>query len=376
LRKHLKFIALVLLAGLILWWFGRGLDWAEVRRSISQADGRLLALAIALISTTYLLRAYRWRALLTPLAPASIRELFVATTVGFSAIFGFGRAGEVVRGVMLPLREPRVRPAASFVTLMVERLCDTVAVAVLFALSLMVVVPPTERVASLAQGARVATLIFTHGRLAGLCLLAVAALMLLVLAWFRRRSQGAIGWLDEHFARWHFVPARLSRAVVSVLEQLASALRILVNAHELGIVAGWTAVLWFVIVVADWLVLRAFGLPFGLEEAVFVMGCALVGSLVPTPAGAAGPFHAATIIGLEFLDVKTEKAAAVAFVMHLVVFAPSLIFGFYYFLRGEIDIKRLRRLASSEEVEHAVEDEKIDAPVMTTDEMEMVGVNE
>jgi hypothetical protein len=34
-----------------------------------------------------------------------------------------------------------------------------------------------------------------------------------------------------------------------------------------------------------------------------------------------------------------------------------LVFGFFYFVRGDINLTRLRALASPEAVEHAVEDE-------------------
>lgn len=98
---------------------------------------------------------------------------------------------------------------------------------------------------------------------------------------------------------------------------------------------------------------------FGLTETVFVMGWALVGSLVPTPGGAAGAFHAATAAALIFLGVVRETAAAVAIVMHLIDFSPALIFGLFYILRGDISLSRLRSLTSSEAVEHAVEDEKL-----------------
>jgi uncharacterized membrane protein YbhN (UPF0104 family) len=106
------------------------------------------------------------------------------------------------------------------------------------------------------------------------------------------------------------------------------------------------------------LVLRAFGLPFGITETVFVMGWSLVGSLVPTPGGAAGAFHAATAAALIFLGVARETAAAVSIVMHLINFGPAVIFALFYILRGDISLSRLRLLTSSEAVEHAVEDEK------------------
>jgi uncharacterized protein (TIRG00374 family) len=348
LRKHLKFIVLVLLATLILWWFGRGLNWTEVRHSLGQADWRLLAASIGFVCVTYLLRAYRWGALLSPLTKTSLRELFISTTVGFGAVFIFGRAGEVVRPVVLPLRDRRVKPAASFVTIMIERLCDTVAVVVLFALNLIWLHPPANQTSA-----------FAHVREIGLALLLVTLLGVLGLVWFERRSRRAIHWLDVRLKRWRFVPERLAHAITHTLEQLAKALLILADARELAVTAAWTSAVWVTIVAADLLVLRAFHLPVGVMETIFVMGFAIVGSLVPTPGGAAGAFHAATAAGLVFLGVSRDRAAAVSIVIHLVDFAPAVLFGLFYVLRGQISISRLRELTSPEAVEHAVEDEKI-----------------
>src|SRR5207245_474484 len=81
-------------------------------------------------------RAIRWRTLLTPLTKASLREVWIATCVGFAAVLMIGRAGEIVRPVVLPMRDPRVRPAASIVTIMIERLYDTMTVVVMFGLNL------------------------------------------------------------------------------------------------------------------------------------------------------------------------------------------------------------------------------------------------
>jgi hypothetical protein len=350
LRKYLKFIVLLLLATLILWWFGRGLNWAEVRHSLAQADWRLLAIAIIFVCISYLLRAYRWGALLSPLVGTRLRELFISTTVGFGAVFIFGRAGEVVRPVVLPLRDRRVRPAASFVTIMIERLCDTMAVVVLFALNLIWLRPPAGQSSE-----------FGYVREAGLILLGVTLLGVLGLVWFERRSRRAIHWLDVRLKRWRFVPERIGHAITHTLEQLAKALLILADARELAVTIAWTSAVWLTILIADLLVLRAFHLQVGMMETIFVMGFAIVGSLVPTPGGAAGAFHAATAGGLIFLGVaKPEQAAAASIVIHLVAYAPAVFFGLYYLLRGEVNIARLREMTSTEAIEHAVEDEELE----------------
>jgi glycosyltransferase 2 family protein len=348
LRKYLEFGALCALAALLFWWFGRKLDWEQVRMTVSQSDPYLLGMAVLIICLAYVFRAYRWGALLAPLAPTKLSHLFAATTVGFGAVFLAGRMGEVVRPVVLPMRDPRVRPSASFVTIMVERIYDLMAVVILFAANLLWI-RPTGNLGSE----------FSRVRIAGLVLLAIAIASVVSLIWFRRRSKDVVGWLDKQLDRRRFIPERVKLAVIRILEQLARALRVLVDARELAVTIGWTAAVWFGITLANLLVLRAFDLPFGISETVFVLGWSLVGSLVPTPGGAAGAFHAATAAGLVFLGVKPEKAAAVSILMHLVDFGPAVIFGFFYFVRGDVNLSRLRSLSSPEAVEHAVEDESI-----------------
>src|SRR6185503_8377655 len=137
------------------------------------------------------------------------------------------------------------------------------------------------------------------------------------------------------------------------------ALRVLVNLTELLETIGWTALLWFGVAAANLLVMRAFHLPVGLSETIFVLGWSLVGSLVPTPGGAAGAFHAATAAGLISLGVQRDTAAAISIVLHIVDFGPALIFGVYYIIRGDINLSRLRAKTSTESVEHAVEDEPV-----------------
>jgi uncharacterized protein (TIRG00374 family) len=347
-RKYVEFGALSLLAIAILWWFGRNLNWSEVREAVGHANPYFLGLALLAVSLSYLLRAVRWGALLAPLCPAGLRDLFIATTVGFGAVFLLGRTGEVVRPVVLPMRDPAIRPSASFVTIMVERIYDLLAVVVLFAANLLWIRPP----ANLA-------IEFGRVRIVGVVMLAVMLAAVFALTHFRRKSDRATAWIARGLERRRFVPPRLTHAIVSIIEQLARALRVLVNARELAVTMGWTALVWMAITLGNLLVLRAFGLPFGVTETIFVMGWALVGSLVPTPGGAAGAFHAATAAALIFLGVAREKAAAISIVMHLIDFGPSVIFGLFYILRGDINLSRLRSLTSSEAVEHAVEDEEV-----------------
>ena len=337
---------LCLLAVALLWWFGRKVDWVEVRRAVSHSNPYLLIAAVLVISLAYLFRAYRWRALLNPIVHARISDLFTATTVGFGAVFLVGRAGEVVRPVVLPMRDPRVRPSASFVTIMVERIYDAVAIVMMFAINLIWFKLPATAVADLSRI-----------RLAGVVLLIGAACGVIGLILFRTKSDVVIAALGRLLSR-PFIPNRLAQLVLRLFEQLARALRVLVNFRELAETIGWTAILWFDIVLANLLVIRAFGLNFGFSETIFILGWALAGSLVPTPGGAAGAFHAATAAGFLFLGVGRDTAAAISIALHIIDFGPAVLFGFFYLLKGDLNLSKLRSLVSPEAVEHAVEDEK------------------
>lgn len=337
-RKYIEFVALCLLASALLWWFGRNLDWREVAQRVSSANPYLLIIAVVIICLAYGVRALRWGALLKPLVPARLSDLFVATTIGFSAVFLIGRAGEFVRPVVLPMRDPRVRPSASLVTILVERIYDMMAVALMFALNLIWFKPVVMHEIS-----------FSRVRMVGFGMLVATILGLIFLVWYRTNSAWLIEIMERRVTRWRFVPQRLVKLLMRLLEQLAQALRVLVNARELAETIGWTALLWFGIALANFLVMRAFGLHVGVSETLFVLGWALVGSLVPTPGGAAGAFHAATAAGFVFLGVEKELAAAVSIILHLVDFGPAVLFGVFYAIRGDLRLSRLRTLVSPAE---------------------------
>ena len=336
-RKYIEFVLLCLLASALLWWFGRNLDWIEVGHALRNSDPYLFAIAVLIISAAYFVRAFRWGALLKPLGAARFWDLFAATTIGFSGIFLLGRAGEFVRPVVLSMRDPRVRPSASLVTILVERIYDMSAVALMFAINLLWFVPPN-----------IVEIPFERVRTAGWTLLGATVLGIAFLIWFRAKSSVVIGFLERIFERWSFIPRKLTNLVLRLFEQLAQALRVLVNLTELLETIGWTAALWFGVAAANLLVMHAFHLQVGLSETIFVLGWSLVGSLVPTPGGAAGAFHAATAAGLLFLGVQKETAAALSIVLHLVDFGPALLFGIFYAIRGDLSLSKLRTMISPE----------------------------
>ena len=337
---------MLLLAAAIIWWFGRRLDWHQVTIAVAHSDWRLIALGCVVILLGYLWRAIRWQALLSPLTETSLREVWIATCVGFAAVLTIGRAGEIVRPVVLPMRDPRVKPAASIVTIMIERLYDTMTVVILFGINLFWLKP--------AGGGN-----FGAARFVGLILVFFGAVAIVLLIAFKVRSAQVIAWIDRTVKGGTGLRQRIKRALLSTLEQLATALSVLSDIKLLATTIGWSLALWFSVAVANLLICWAFGLPFGFSQILFILGWSMIGSAIPTPGGAAGAFHAATAGALILLGVARDRAAAISIVLHLVDFAPAALFGLFYFLRGDVKFSRLRKKVSAAAVEHAVEDEQI-----------------
>src|SRR5262245_63367288 len=97
-------------------------------------------------------RSLRWQTFLAPIRTAKFNDLFAATAVGFGAIFVIGRAGEIIRPAVLSLRE-RIKPTATFATILIERLFDTTAVVSIFAANLLFFKLPPDQNNANALGA-------------------------------------------------------------------------------------------------------------------------------------------------------------------------------------------------------------------------------
>jgi uncharacterized protein (TIRG00374 family) len=328
--KQLKIAALLLISAVVLWRLWRGLSWTEMRHSFAQANSLLLVSAIGVSSATNLLRSFRWRVLLSPSGWVGIHDVFAATNIGIGGSFLFGNAvGELLRPVVLPLLSPQVRRTTAFLTIIVERVFDLSVLCMLFGLSLLWFPSIGSQ-----------TFRIVHLNILGAVLLALPGLAVVTLVYLRRKF---INRPVRETGERRVSSGRLRRAAAHFLQQLMRGLSILTSTRELVVVTLWTAVQWLSVVFTNWLVLRAFGLPFGVKETVLVMCFGLAGSFVPTPGGAAGAFHAALSGGLILLGVDLEKAAAISIAAHLVGFIPALVFGSYYLLRCGLDLTQLQR---------------------------------
>jgi glycosyltransferase 2 family protein len=343
--KHLKSV-LILAIGLgLAWWFVSRLDLDTVGGHLRKARIWPLLLAALLINLTLIARSLRWQVFLSPITPAKLSNLFAATSVGFGAIFVIGRAGEIIRPAVLSLRE-RIKPTATFATILIERLFDTTAVVSLFAINLLFFeLPPDQANANALGGIRSI----------GLTLLIGVASGIFILALLRLKAPTIIGWMERHGGR---LPKKLYSPLLNFIRHLADGLSVLLNLRALATTIFFTACVWGLVAAATWLTLFAFGINFSISHVIFILGFGLVGSIVPTPGGSAGAFHAAAAKGMEFLGLDPNLAASIAIVYHLIAFGPPFLIGLYYLAHDDIGLRQLREMIASETEERQGDKEK------------------
>src|SRR5437870_13735067 len=105
-RKSLFFLCLAGVSVYLLYKLGAwGFDWSLFLSSLWNVQPGWLAASIAATLLTYVARAFRWQVLLNPLKSIRMGPLISTNVLGFSAIFLFGRPGELVRPIWLTRQE-------------------------------------------------------------------------------------------------------------------------------------------------------------------------------------------------------------------------------------------------------------------------------
>jgi uncharacterized protein (TIRG00374 family) len=317
-------IILVLTIGL-LWLFVQNIDFARAWEAVTHAHPGLIALAVLATFSTYVLRAFRWLALLEPLGRVRFSTAFRTTVIGFTAIFLLpGRVGEVLRPFLLA-RHEGLKATAVFATVVVERLLDVATVLLLFAIALPlsgVDVGPEARAAGVA--AAVAAIV-------GLGVLAVSA----------GHPERLGRWAGQVTSR---LPRRLAEPIARLVQSFVEGLVVLRSPAHLARAAAWSIVVWLSIGLGIWLTSHAFDLTLSFVGSFVVVGYLAVGVSLPTPGGAGG-FHVMYKVALtSFFGADADAAAAAAVVLHAISFVPVSLFGLWFMWQDGLSLGRLRAM--------------------------------
>lgn len=329
---------LLLAAVALLTWRARqtGFDVAAFASSFRDVHWGWIAAAWAVGLLSYAGRTVRWMVMLRPLAPsARFRDVLSGTIVGFSAVFLFGRPGELVRPWLIA-RSTGASFPSQIAALVLERIYDTLLILAFFGYAL----ASSIQIHSSA-GPELRWLVARGGWIIGvtgsLCLAALVVLQ----HWapkFEHRIVAALGFLQQHHQQ------RAARLVRSALDGLRAAR----SGAAIARLLAWSVVEWAIIYASFHLMFLAFPETAGLapSQVLAYIGFVAIGSVVQVP-GLGGGFQVASILVTTALfHVPLETAASLALLNWVIALAGAVPIGAVLAVREGLRWRELSHLES------------------------------
>jgi uncharacterized protein (TIRG00374 family) len=275
--------------------FVRNAHWAEIRAALAAADVRLLLLGVLCLLTTSPLRALRWRYLLA--APVSFRHRLTSTLIGFGANNALpGRLGEPIRCFVVSRLDRRVGFWQAAGSIVVERAFDLAAAAAL--LVIFVYLAPFPPDAAVRQSP-----IFQSLRS---YVVPVSAVLVVGLAALAALARGRIAERADWLA-----------PLVRPLRRIQQGFACVGSLATVVPAAILTALLWFVMLLFELLMLWAFGFhTLGLRHAVGIIVVLSFAIALPQAPGGFGVVQLAsetTLTALYGMPLAQAKAYAIGF---------------------------------------------------------------
>jgi uncharacterized protein (TIRG00374 family) len=331
LRNIIRTVVVVGLAVGLLAIFLRNADLDKVWSAVAAARPDFIALSIALTVLTFVIRAERWQYLLGPLGPTKFRNVFRTTVIGFAASAVLpARAGEVIRPYLLARKEG-LRAAATFATILVERVIDLVAVLLLLLAFLLWFDPGVE-----ARDSAV----FSAIRFGGLVMAPVAILALVVMGFMAGHPERLHQWLLK---AERVLPARAAAAIAKLAQTFAEGFAVVRRPERLVAALAWSIVLWITIAGGIWGVAMAFGIAMPFTGGWLMLAPLVVGVAVPTP-GSVGGFHEAFRLGAtSFFGADNDTAVGAAIVLHAISVGPVTLAGLVFIVQDGLKIGGIAR---------------------------------
>ena len=329
MRARLTSVLGLAVAAVLIWWVLRNEDPAEIWANVRGANFILLAVAVAVATGVFAVRAIRWRHLLAPVQPNSpFRSRFAAVCVGFMANNLLPvRAGEVARAYAYSRLEG-VSTATALATLVVERLLDGVAILLLLVVAMAGPgFPAAELPEEIAAGVR-----WASGVLA-----AILGGILLLAAFPRRALRVAT------VAAETLLPPRLARAAATAAENVVAGLASLRGWRLMLPAFGWSLAVWLLQSLSFWIGFLAFGIELPFAAALVTNAAVALAVAIPAAPGFVGNFHAGAKVALvRIYGVGAPAAVGFAFGWHLGGFFPVTFMGLWYARQIGLTMRELR----------------------------------
>ncbi len=344
MKKWIFGVVGLALGVLMVWLLFRGTDWAEVRSALADANWPLLLAAFVPFFAQHFARIRRWSFIVRAAYPATFRQMFSATQIGFLANFVLpGRAGEAIRALVLS-RLTSLPFSKSLAFVAVDRITDLFGLIAVLGISVIAFQP--EGIVSIpaATFGTDGPIEFAAGdyrKGAALVGLGLAMILAAFIVIYKKRQ--IFIWIVSHTVG--LVSKKVADFLNGMINHFADGLHVFRSPLEMARSIGWSFVTWGLGMVGFTLGLMAFHIDFPWYTPVVMNALLAVFIAAPNTPGFVGQFHIPIVLGLVMtipgIDVNAAKAYAI--IMHLWQLPPIVILGFWCLFRDNMNLFELQR---------------------------------
>lgn len=322
-----KLIAGVVLGVVLVYLSVRGIDFQQVADGFGQVRMDYVLLFLAVVFCVQFLRSFRWGLMLRPLDRVDQLSLFSVTSVGFLAIMALpARLGELARPYLIT-KKSRIGMTAALGTILVERVCDSVAILAIFGAVVLFIpfLPPW-----LIRSALLVSLL--------------TFVFLAVMIGMLMKREAALKALAPFCRR---LPERFAGKIDGLIHQLIDGFGIFNDLRLLFGVFLLSVAIWTINAAAIYALFQAFAFDLPFTAAVVTMIILLIGIMIPTAPGFIGNWHYACILGLTLFGIAKPEALTFAIVYHFLSIGIVILLGVLFLPFNKFSLADMRKQALS-----------------------------
>jgi len=315
----------ILLSIILVYLSVRGININETIDNFKNIKWLPVAAFIIIILFMQFLRSYRWGVILKPLQKIDQLTLFSVTSVGFLAIAAIpARLGEFARPYLISKRSS-IKFSSAFGTIIIERALDSLAVLFIMIIALLFFNLPSWMIKS--------GIIF-------LLITLIFISFIVALIWQRERSFNILNrFLNK-------LPGKLTLKFERIIHHLIDGFKIITDIKMLFYLFFLSAFIWFIDVMAIYVLLLAFGFNLPVLASIVLMIILIAGIAIPTAPGYIGNWHFACILGLSLFGVAKPEALSFALVYHFLSIIFIAVLGIIFLPLNKFSIADIKTYAA------------------------------
>ena len=315
LYSALKYVLLLALAGLLLWFSFRGVKWPEFLNGLKSANYWWILASMAISVVAFLIRAVRGRLIMLPLGqPIRLKDSWDGINIGYLTNFAVPRAGELARcGVIAGRCKIPIESVAG--TVVLERSIDLLSLIVVL---ISVILISWERFGTFINEEILSSL---QGRLSANLFIVAGAVMFAFILFI---------YIVLKYRERHPIFRKLNKIIEGLAEGLTSGFRM----KQKWLFIWLTIMLWVCYWLMSLTTIYAFDQvsSLGMKDALFLMVVGSLGWLVPVQGGI-GAYHFVTTLALTSVyGISHTTGIIFATISHESQALTMLICGFISFL--------------------------------------------